>query len=190
VFLFGCGCFLLFLFAGVIKVPRFFAIIAPPQEHVLDRLQREKKREEKFVGWDLPATTVFVATESDPVRLLHLYEVAQMFCRVERHIRHGSVDQILNNDKLRLADPGEWLRIKFDVRPVVIQFRKYEIQGTGRRALYGRLPCRLRKCLIESAPICGPSLILMRCHHTCQYACRGMSLYPFVLPWWISSSYV
>lgn len=50
---------------------------------------------------------VFVATESDPVRLLHLHEVAQMFCRVERHIRHGSVDQILNNNKLRLADPGD-----------------------------------------------------------------------------------
>lgn len=39
------------------------------------------------------------------------------------HIQHGSVDRISPRDKLRLTDPGEWLRIKLDVRSVVVKMR-------------------------------------------------------------------
>ena len=39
------------------------------------------------------------------------------------HTQHGTVNQISYADKMRLFDPGDWLRITFDVRSLVAQVR-------------------------------------------------------------------
>ena len=39
------------------------------------------------------------------------------------HIEHGTVDQLQCSLKLRFADPGDWIRIKFDLKPLVQHVR-------------------------------------------------------------------
>ena len=35
------------------------------------------------------------------------------------HIEHGTIDLLQSNLKMRFVAPGDWIRIKFDMKPLV-----------------------------------------------------------------------